>query len=233
MFLTPQVVSFQSLQNFLVFDSQSGKVLGRVNQIWLDKDRHQILGFTFRSSRWSKSFRSVPWEEVDSVDEIGIWVTVSEDSLLIVQPTLSIDYRLGDVVWDYAGKQLGHLVDYRFNAKTGRLLDYLWRPQKGSNLPKKLYRILPTAFKVGRIWMIHEDDIKLHSKPMESKVKASNPRPVNREALAFFAAVAFLPIFLSASVHASPTHFKSESVEKSRHWPINLTLSTFNSSRFR
>lgn len=155
-----QVIFFKSLLNYSVLDAETGKVLGRVEQIWLDKDQHQVFGLTYRSWRWDKTLRSLFWKDVEAVDEIGIWVTVSDDSLLVVQPKLSVDYQLGDPIRDCSGKNVGHLVDYRFNAKTGKVLDYLWLHSEDNNSCKVLQKMLPTAYQEGRLWLIHQDDIE-------------------------------------------------------------------------
>lgn len=156
--LTDQVIFFKSLLNCSVLDTKTGKVLGQIEQIWLGKDQHKVLGFTFRSWYWSETILSLTWEDVKAIDKSGVWVTASEKSQLIFQSALCVDNQCCDQIWNCPETKKGQLVGYRFNAKTGKVLDYLWLDDEDGNSFYVLHKILPTAFQEERMWLMPQDD---------------------------------------------------------------------------
>lgn len=155
-----QVIYFKSLLNRSVIEAKTGKVLGQITQVWLGKDQHRVLGFTFRSWDWSTTLYSLTWEDVKAVDGSGVWVTVSDKFQLIFQPTLSVDYPSCDQIRDDPGSKKGQIVGYRFNVKTGRVFDYLWLDDKDGNSSYVLHKILPMALQEERMWLMPQDDIE-------------------------------------------------------------------------
>lgn len=118
------LILFTQLIDCPVWDSRSGQILGLTHQVWLDKQLHQVIGLTYRSLDQAQETRSLPWERVEAVSPEGVWVNVSENTVLILQSMSSIHYQLGEEVWSKTGHRIGTLIDYSFEAKTGAILQY-------------------------------------------------------------------------------------------------------------
>lgn len=117
-------IQFSQLIDCPIWDHSTGQLLGAVKQVWLDKQLHQVLGLAYQSLLTPSEVRSLPWEQVVAVSSEGVWINVSENTTLILQPMSSIHYQLDEDVWTETDSLLGTLIDYVFETITGAVHQY-------------------------------------------------------------------------------------------------------------
>lgn len=109
-----------------VWDINTGTILGLVEQIWIDKQLHQVIGLTY--CELDDEINSLPWEQVEAVSSEGIWVNYASNIPLVVKPTSFIHYQLDEPIWTTTRHRLGMLADITFAVDSGEILYYYCVP---------------------------------------------------------------------------------------------------------
>ncbi|MGR3275721.1 hypothetical protein ACSYAD_11450 [Acaryochloris marina NIES-2412] len=107
-----------------VWDVTTGKILGLVQHIWIDKQLHQVMGLTYWELDHEHEINSLTWEQVEAVNTEGVWVNYAHSTSLIVRSTTSIHYQLDEPLWTTSHHRLGTLQDVTFEVNSGDVLDY-------------------------------------------------------------------------------------------------------------
>ena len=141
------LVKYADLLGRLVIDRGSTEEVGHIEQIWIDPALHRTIGLTVRSGLLGRQRHAVVWQQV---------VSVGRDSVLVrsPQPLNGEDAPFPDTnccsgagleVWTDGGDRAGKIVDYRFDADTGAIFDYLFVVKGLRSLTDGAYRLLPES----------------------------------------------------------------------------------------
>ncbi|MGK7935486.1 MAG: PRC-barrel domain-containing protein [Xenococcaceae cyanobacterium] len=144
------------LINLLVLDYKTTDEIGRVKQLWLELNAHQVSGLTCASGVLGRTKHSVTWEQIETIGTDSILVTIPEEEP--EQPEGIVDSVAGWEIWTDAGNKAGKLADYCVNVETGAVVDYLFVSNGWQGITGSMYRLPPTAvISVGRKRIIVSD----------------------------------------------------------------------------
>lgn len=119
-----EVVRHGEVLNRLVLDRRTTEEVGRVEQIWLNPQSHQVIGFTCKSGFLGKKKSSFSWRQVETVGADSILVNYDQEIIEPEKPELfSV---IGHEVWTDAGNKVGKIVDFLFLPQTGDVVEYLF-----------------------------------------------------------------------------------------------------------
>lgn len=138
-----------------VWDVNTGTILGLVEQIWIDKQLHQVIGLTY--CELEGEINSLPWEQVEAISSEGIWVDYASNISLVVTPTFSIHYQLDEPIWTTSRHRLGTLADFAFAVDSGEILYYYCVPGPMGR-ETKTFRLVPRVMHHRcDLWMVDMD----------------------------------------------------------------------------
>lgn len=147
------------LINLLVLDYKTTEEIGRVKQLWLDMNAHQVSGLTCASGVLGRTKHSFAWEQIETIGTDSILVTIPEEEEP-EQPEGIVDSVAGLEIWTDAGNKAGKLADYCVNVETGAVVDYLFISNGWQGITGSMYRLPPTAvISVGRKRIIVSDSM--------------------------------------------------------------------------
>jgi sporulation protein YlmC with PRC-barrel domain len=108
----------------LVLDQKTAEELGRVAELWLNPKKHQIIGLSCKAGLLGTQRRSFTWSQIETIGDDSIIVSAL-DGVNAEKPEGAIGLIAQDV-WTDSGSQIGGLIDYRFDAETGDVIDYVF-----------------------------------------------------------------------------------------------------------
>ncbi len=135
-------VKQSALLNQLVLDFDTTEIVGRVKKLWLDVKSHQVKGLTCACGLFDREKRLFSWHKVVTVGQDSILVNAGERE--IEQPE-SINKVIGLKVWTDAGNQVGKVVDYCIDPKTGAVVAYLFASNGWRGIANGTYILSPEA----------------------------------------------------------------------------------------
>ncbi|MBD1834052.1 PRC-barrel domain-containing protein [Cyanobacteria bacterium FACHB-472] len=120
-----QIIRQSELLNRLVLDRSTAEEVGRVDQLWLNPQSHQVVGFTCKSGFLGSLKQVFRWEQITTIGTDSIIVN---KTLEVIEPETPIQKisLIGHEVWTDAGNKVGKIVDYLFNPQTGAIVNYLF-----------------------------------------------------------------------------------------------------------
>jgi uncharacterized protein YrrD/ElaB/YqjD/DUF883 family membrane-anchored ribosome-binding protein len=131
------------LHNRLVIDLETTEELGRLAQFLVDGKHHQVEGFLCKKGMLGLEKTPVMWVQVESV---------GQDSILVRRSGNAISERIDEAIalerqaiWSDSGDQVGQLVDYCLDLKTGAITQYLFTAPGWQGLTDGLYTFSPEA----------------------------------------------------------------------------------------
>jgi uncharacterized protein YrrD len=139
-----QMVKHSELLNRLVIDRTSAEEVGRVEQLWLNPQSHQVVGLTCKSGFLGKNKRSFTWAQIESVGADSIIVNLSAAVGDAEKPEQASS-AIGREVWTDTGNKVGKIVDYLLVAKTGAVVSYLYSSSGWQGVLEGIYLLLPAA----------------------------------------------------------------------------------------
>ncbi|OCQ94678.1 hypothetical protein BCD67_04210 [Oscillatoriales cyanobacterium USR001] len=137
------VIKRGDLVNRRVLDRKTVEEVGKVDQIWVDPQSHQAIGFTCKSGFLGKNKRWFAWSQIDTVGE-NILVNVNSEESTTQQPEQAVA-MIGNEVLTDTGNQVGSLVDYFLDVKTGGVVNYLFKSSGLRGILDGIYLLSPTA----------------------------------------------------------------------------------------
>lgn len=140
---TEQIIRRSELINRRAIDRRTVEDVGHVEQLWLDPQSYQVVGFTCKSGLLGKKKRWLTWAQIDTIGE-NILVNVNQDSPETEQPEHLV-LAIGSEVLTDAGNKAGVLVDYLFDTKTGEILSYLFQSSGWRGVLDGIYVLPATA----------------------------------------------------------------------------------------
>lgn len=153
-----EVVKQSDVLNRLVLDRRTTEEVGRVEQIWLNPQSHQVIGFTCKSGFLGNKKTSFSWRQVETVGDDSILVNYDQE---IIEPEKPELYSLiGHEVWTDAGNKAGKIVDFLFLPQTGDVVEYLFMSSGWRGVLDGVYLLAPlTISSVGSKRVIVPDEV--------------------------------------------------------------------------
>jgi uncharacterized protein YrrD len=120
-----KVIKHSELILRLVLDRRTAEEVGRVEQLWLNTQFHQVVGFTCKSGFLGNKKRSFTWEQIESIGTDSILVNPTTEGSDPQKPENVISV-VGHEVWTDAGNKVGKVVDYLVVPQTSTVVGYLF-----------------------------------------------------------------------------------------------------------
>ncbi len=139
----PELVKQSEVLNRLVLDRSTAEEVGRVEQLWLNPQSHQIVGLTCKSGFLGANKRSFTWAQIETIGKDSILVNNSPEETDPEKPESAISL-IGHEVWTDAGNKVGKIVDYLFVPQTGAVVNYLFVSSGWRGVLDGIY-LLPSA----------------------------------------------------------------------------------------
>lgn len=108
----------------LVLNHDTAEELGHVDQVWLDPQAHQVIGFLCRSGLFYHKKHGFTWSQIETIGNDSILVTPL--GAVEPEPPDSTLTEPGQELWTDTGDRVGSLLDYRLHPETGDVIDYLF-----------------------------------------------------------------------------------------------------------
>lgn len=137
------VIQHSDLLGRLVIDRNTTDDLGRVDQVWLAHKTHQIVGLSCKSGLLGRKHTEFTWGQIETIGDESVLVSYVEGTETQRPPDTEL--IIGHEVWTDGGNRAGTVVDYRFNAATGMVVDYLFVSNGWQGRLDGVYSLSPTA----------------------------------------------------------------------------------------
>ncbi len=121
----PVSVRQSEVLNRLVLDRRTTEEVGRVDQLWLNPQSHQVIGLTCKSGFLGNKKQSFTWAQIETIGNDSILVNYDPEAIELEKPE-SVVSLIGHEVWTDAGNKAGKIVDYLFVPQTGAVVNYLF-----------------------------------------------------------------------------------------------------------
>ena len=140
-----QMIKRSELINRLVLERNTVEDLGRVEQLWINPQSHQLVALTCKSGLLRGQKRVFAWDDITQIGEDAVLVNCRsyEASKNEAKPEQAI-HVMNHEVWTDGGNKIGAIVDYIFELKTGFVYSYLYTSQGLRGVLEGVY-ILPST----------------------------------------------------------------------------------------
>lgn len=139
-----EVVKQTQLLNRLILERRTAEEVGRVEQLWLDSQAHQVLGLTSKSGFLGNKKKLFTWAQIETIGADSILVNSSPEGEDAQKPEQAVTL-IGHEVWTDAGNKAGKIVDYVLIPQTGAVVGYLFVSNGWRGALDGVYLLLPTA----------------------------------------------------------------------------------------
>jgi uncharacterized protein YrrD len=140
----PEVVQQSEVLNRLVLDRRKAEEVGRVEQLWLNPQSHQVVGLTCKSGFLGNKKQSFTLAQIETIGNDSILVNCDPEEVEPEKPESAVSL-IGHEVWTDAGNKAGKIVDYLFVPQTGAVVNYLFVSSGWRGVLDGLYVIPSTA----------------------------------------------------------------------------------------
>jgi uncharacterized protein YrrD len=123
--IQPEKVKRSEVLNRLVLDRHTAEEVGRVEQLWLNPQSHQVVGLTCKSGFLGNKKRVFVWEQIEAIGNDSILVNCEPEEIEPEKPEGAVSL-IGHEVWTDAGNKAGKIVDYLLVPQTGEVVSYLY-----------------------------------------------------------------------------------------------------------
>jgi uncharacterized protein YrrD len=127
----------------LVLERKTAEEFGRIAELWLDPKTHQIIGLSCKAGLLGTQRHGFTWSQIESIGDDSIMVCALR-GVDAEKPEGAIGFVAQDV-WTDSGRQVGGLIDYRFHAETGDVMDYIFVFNGWRSIADSGYCIPPRA----------------------------------------------------------------------------------------
>lgn len=153
-----EVVRQTEVLNRLVLDRRTTEEVGRVEQIWLNPQSHQVIGLTCKSGFLGNKKSSFSWRQIETIGADSILVNYDLETMEPEKPELFS--LIGHEVWTDAGNKAGKIVDFLFLPQTGDIVEYLFMSSGWRGILDGIYLLAPlTITSVGSKRVILPDEV--------------------------------------------------------------------------
>ncbi len=134
------IMQYSKLLGRLVLDCKTTEELGRVDQVWINPETHCAIAIRCQAGFLGKNKQTFTWNQITAIGEDSLLV----DPTLISSADLMVDKAdpgINREVWTDSGNQVGKVIDYRFDPKTGQIDAYLFTSKGWTSLIEGVYAI--------------------------------------------------------------------------------------------
>jgi uncharacterized protein YrrD len=131
------------LINRLVINYQTTEDLGKLDEILLEIEQHQVKGFISKSGLLGREKRSFLWNQIQTIGQDSILVNYETEVEL--KSSESIQSLIGAELWTDSGNKVGVITDYLINSKDGKIISYLFTSQGWKGITEGVYCLSTTA----------------------------------------------------------------------------------------
>lgn len=125
----------------LVLDRDTMEEVGRVDQVLVDVQNHQVEGIVCKTGWLGRDQQTFSWIQIQAMGKDSVLVNpVADHAPHRLDHTRSM---IGLEVWSEGGERVGRVVDYRFNPRTGMIVAYGFSPEGVKGLTENIYALLP------------------------------------------------------------------------------------------
>lgn len=154
-----EIVKQSEVLNRLVLNRRTTEEVGRVEQLWLNPQSHQVVGLTCKSGFLGSKKQSFAWAQIETIGADSILVNYDPEEVDLEKPESALSL-IGHEVWTDAGNKAGKIVDYLFFPETGAVVNYLFTSSGWRGVLDGIYLLPPTAIaSAGRKRVIVPDAI--------------------------------------------------------------------------
>lgn len=154
-----EMVKHSEVLNRLVLDRRTTETVGRVEQLWLNPQSHQVVGFTCKSGFLGSKKQSFAWAQIETIGADSILVNYDPEGIDLDKPEPAF-FLIGHEVWTDAGNKAGKIVDYLFVPQSGAIVNYLFTSSGWRGVLDGIYLLPSTAIaSAGRKRVIVPDAI--------------------------------------------------------------------------
>lgn len=139
-----EIVKHSEVLNRLVLDRRTTEAVGRVEQLWLDPQSHQVVGFTCKSGFLGNKKQSFAWAQIETIGADSILVNYDPEGIDLDKPEPAF-FLIGHEVWTDAGNKAGKIVDYLFVPESGVIINYLFTSSGWRGVLDGIYLLPSTA----------------------------------------------------------------------------------------
>lgn len=140
----PESVKQSEVLNRLVLDRRTAEEIGRVEQLWLNPQSHQVVGLTCKSGFLGNKKRSFTWAQIEAIGNDSILVNLDSPDIEPEKPEGAVSL-IGHELWTDAGNKAGKIADYLFVPKTGAVVNYLYMSSGWRGVLDGIYLLPSTA----------------------------------------------------------------------------------------
>lgn len=163
---TEVLIHHSSLLNQHVTDQSASEKLGRVTQIWLDYQKHEVIGLTCQLGLWDNNPCTFSWAQIAAIEAQRILVKAIPTYHLSVTLNLElermtpVDTHIDHEVWTYTGKYVGTVSNCRIDPHSGVVKDYVLMSNSWRSLTRQRFYLSPNQIiDVGRGWIMVPDTV--------------------------------------------------------------------------
>ncbi|QUY45488.1 PRC-barrel domain-containing protein [Acaryochloris marina] len=175
------LITYSSLLNRQVTNEAASERLGRVTQVWLNYQDHQVIGFTCRLGVLDNDPCTFPWDQIATLEAQRILVKTiptpyqNVTTNLELERQIVVDTHITHEVWTSTGNFVGKISDCRIYPYSGMVMDYILTVRSLRRLTAQRFYLPPTSIlSVGRGWMTVIDDFMQEIEPVSSELTLAN-----------------------------------------------------------
>lgn len=131
------------LINRLVINYQTTEDLGKLEEILLEIEQHQVKGFISKAGLLGREKRSFLWNQIQTIGQDSILVNYETEVEL--KSSELIQSLIGSELWTDSGNKVGVITDYLIDSKDGKIISYLFTSQGWKGLKEGVYCLPSTA----------------------------------------------------------------------------------------
>ncbi|MCL2930615.1 MAG: photosystem reaction center subunit H [Trichodesmium sp. MAG_R01] len=141
---TPEVIKHSQLLKRLVLDIETVEDQGCVEELCLNIQSHQVIGFICKSGFFGRQKKYFTWKQVET---IGVDATLvkGKSQPNNLENCNNIIHIIGNEVWTDTGEKVGFIVEYLLNIKTGEIVNYLFKYNGLQGALSSIYLLKPEA----------------------------------------------------------------------------------------
>ncbi|MGD1809251.1 PRC-barrel domain-containing protein [Dapis sp. BLCC M126] len=140
----PEVIKHSQLLNRLVLDRETVEDQGCIEELCLDPQSHQVIGFICKSGLFRKQKKYFAWKQIETIGADATLVNgkPQPDNLEKHNNIVNI---IGNEVWTDTGEKVGFIVEYLLNIKTGAIVNYFFKSNGLLGVLDSVYLLAPEA----------------------------------------------------------------------------------------
>ena len=140
----PEVVKHSQLLKRLVLDRETVEDQGCIEELCLDSQSHQVIGFICKSGLFGKHKKYFAWKQIE---------VIGADATLVNEKPQPDNWEkdnnivniIGNEIWTDTGEKVGFIVEYILNIETGVIVNYLFKSNGWRGVLNSVYLLEPEA----------------------------------------------------------------------------------------